>query len=178
MLETGTLGLILFGSLVFLIASFLMGDYHMDTGDVGGHSADFGNSHQGVTTSELFNLRNLALLAAGYSAASIIAGNADYGPFWVNIAGVCGALIMVVIGIWLFRVIRRQESNSITNNTDFVGRTAIVTSGIPEQGFGEITLRNRFGVSTSLNAKSKGPLIPAGTEVKITAVNGNIATVQ
>lgn len=177
-LETTTLGWLLAGSLVFLIVSVFIGDHHVEAGgDVSHEAGSGGGTHHGVTTSELFNFRNLALLAAGFSAASIIARNADYGTLGTNAAGIAGALVMFALGVWLFRVVRRQESNSITSNADLTGKTATVTTSIPAQGFGEITLRNAQGVSVSLNAKSRGSAIPAGSEVNITAVAGNIATV-
>lgn len=172
--ETSTLGWILFTSLVYLAMSFLIGDIDSDVGH--GHMGFAGDTDHGVTTSELFNFRNLALLAAGFSATSIIAKNAHYGEIVVNVVGICGALAMVTIGVWLFRVIRRQESNSITSNASLVGKVAVVTTSIPEQGFGEITLRNALGVSASLTARSKSTVI-AGSEVKIIAVAGNIVTV-
>lgn len=179
MFEMSTLSLILFGSLAFLIASFFIGDHHLDTGgDIGHGGADSGgDTHQGISTSELFSPRSLALLAAGFSAASIIARNAGYGDIGTNIAGLFGAVIMVGFGIWLFRVIRRQESNSTTSVTDLVGKTAVVTTSIPEGGFGEITLQNARGTSTSMSAKSQNR-ISAGASVRITAVSGNIATVN
>jgi|SRR3989344_1431551 len=178
--ETSTLALILFASMVFLIVGAFLGDHHVDVGgDVGHGDAGFGgDTHHGVTTSELFNFRNLALLAAGYSATSIIARNANFGELATNVSGIGGALVMVAFGVWLFRIIRRQESNSITSNTDLVGKTAFVTISIPEQGYGEITLRNALGASTSLTAKSTGRAIRTGSEVSITAVSGNIATVN
>lgn len=182
-LETGTLGWLLFGALIFFIVSALMGDHvgdhSVEIGSDAGHGGTGfgGDTHYGVTYSELFSIRNLALLVAGFSAASILARNAHLGQLGTNVAGVCGAFGMVVIGIWLFRIIRRQESNSITRNTDCVNKIAVVTTSIPEQGFGEITLRNALGVSTSINAKSRGSAIQAGSEVKIVAVSGNIATV-
>lgn len=179
MFETSTLVWILFGSLVFIVASAFMGDHQVDTsGDIGHSGFDSGGDiHQGVTTSELFSPRNLALLAAGFSAASIIARNMGYGEFGTNIAGLCGAVAMVAFGIWLFRFIRSQESNTTTSSTDLVGKTAVVTTSIPEGGFGEITLQNARGTSTSMSAKSQ-TRISAGSSVRIAAVSGNIATVN
>lgn len=180
MLETATLGWILFGSLVFIGVSAFLGDHHVEIGgDIGHGGVGFGgDTHHGVTTWEIFNFRNLALLAAGFSAASIIARNADVGEFGTNLAGLGGAIVMLAVGVWLFRVIRRQESNSITSTADLVGKAASVTVGIPQHGLGEISVLNAQGVTTSLSAKTKGEeIIPVGTEVKIVAVAGNTATV-
>lgn len=180
-LETATLVWILFGAVVFIILSAFTGDHHVDVGgDVGHGGMDAGSgTHHGVTTSELFSIRNIALLAAGFSGASIIARNADVGVIGTNIAGICGAFIMVAGGIWLFRVVRRQESNSIISNVSLVGKTAMVTTTIPEDGYGEVALGNDHGVSVSLTARSSdGSMIRTGAQVKIAAVAGNIATVN
>ena len=180
MLATSTLGWILFGSMVFLVVSALLGGHHdMDTGghDIGGGHVD-GSTHHGVTTSELFNIHNLALLAVGFSAFSIIARNVGVGELETNLAGIAGAVIMFFVGVYFFRMIRKQEGNSITSNTDLIGKTAIVTVGIPSNGYGEISLQNTLGAATSLTAKTVGTAIAQGSEVRITAVSGNTATVN
>jgi membrane protein implicated in regulation of membrane protease activity len=173
MLATSTLGWILFGSMAFLIASALLGGHH----DMGGGDVD-GSTHHGVTTSELFNLRNLALLAVGFSGCSIIARNVGVGEFETNLAGVAGAVAMFLVGVYFFRMIRKQEGNSITSNIDLIGKTAVVTVGIPSNGYGEISLQNTLGAATSLTAKTVGIAIAQGSEVRITAVSGNTATVN
>ncbi|MDP1690010.1 MAG: NfeD family protein [bacterium] len=151
----------------------------MDTSghDMGGGDVD-GSTHHGVTTSELFNLRNLALLAVGFSAFSIIARNVGVGELATNLAGVAGAVVMFLVGVYFFRMIRKQEGNSITSNTGLIGKTAVVTVGIPPNGYGEIALQNTMGAATSLTAKTIGVAIAQGTEVRITAVSGNTATVN
>lgn len=173
-LETSTLGWLLFASLVFLVVSALMGDHHADGGGDVGHGGDAQHS---IITSELFNIRNLALLFAGFSAASLIARNANVGEFGTNIAGICGAFALVAFGTLLFRTIRRQESNSIMSNTGLVGKNATVTTSIPEIGYGEIVLQNASGVATTLVAEASGKAISQGTKVSIVAVSGNYATV-
>ena len=85
---------------------------------------------------------------------------------------------MFLVGVYFFRMIRKQEGNSITSNTNLVGKTAIVTVSIPSNGYGEITLPNTLGAATSLTAKTAGTAIAQGSEVRITAVSGNIATVN
>ncbi len=179
-LDTTTLGWLLFGSLVFLVISALMGDHHVEAGGDAGHGGmdSGGDTHHGVTTSELFNFRNLALLCAGFSAACILARNAGYSEVVANLSGIGGGVVMAALGIWLFRIVRGQESNSITSNSALVDQVASVTTSIPEQGFGEITLRNEQGVAVSLTAKSNGIAINAGSAVKITAIAGNTATVS
>lgn len=178
MFATSTFGWILFGSMAFLITSALLGGHHdVDTGhDVDGGDVD-GSTHHVVTTSELFNLRNLALLAVGFSGCSIIARNMGLGELETNLAGIAGAVVMFLLGIYFFRMIRKQEGNSITSNTDLVGKSAVVTVSIPSNGYGEISLQNAFGAATSLTAKTVGIAIAQGSEVRITAVSGNTATV-
>ncbi len=178
MFATSTFGWILFGSMVFLIASALLGGYHdVDTGhDVGGGGVD--GTHHGVTTSELFNPRNLALLAVGFSGCSIIARNVGLGELGTNLTGIAGAAVMFLVGVYFFRMIRKQEGNSISSSTDLVGKIAVVTVGIPLNGYGEISLQNTFGAATSLTAKTVGTAIAQGSEVRIAAVSGNTATVN
>ncbi|MBI4068415.1 NfeD family protein [Candidatus Kaiserbacteria bacterium] len=176
--ETSTLAWVLAGSLLFLLVSALLGGHH-DVDALGDCGLDFGTdgSHDGVTTSEIFNFRNLALLAAGFSAVSLLARNMGAKDPAVYLWGIAGGVLMITVGVWLFRVVRRQEASSVTSNQKLIGHVAFVTVAIPEKGFGEISLRNVAGVATALPARSDTGAIATGFEVKITAVAGNIATV-
>jgi membrane protein implicated in regulation of membrane protease activity len=174
------LGWILFASVAMLAISVVMGDHHFEIGGDAGHGgADMGGDIQhGISMSEILNLRSLALLGVGFSAATMLAQNSGFGISWSYLTGIIGAICFIALGVFLFRLIRNQESNSITTNKSLVGGTAKVVSSIPQNGLGEIILRNELGAAVSLSATTNGADIKSGVAVKILAVSGNLATVE
>ena len=73
-----------------------------------------------------------------------------------NVAGVGGAIVMFLVGVYFFRMIRKQEGNSITSNTNLVGKTVIVTVSIPSNGYGEIKYTEYFGRSNKSDRENGG----------------------
>lgn len=165
---------VLAGSVVFFLLSHLfdMGD-HGDAG--GGHDHDGGG---GAFTTDLLTLRNLFLFGVGYGAIGAIARYLGAGPLGSNLWGCSAGVLMAIMGALLYRTLRNQQSNTLDNNSNLVGKQAHVTTAIPEGGRGEITTTNRFGARVCLIAQSSDGPIAENSIVEVTSVVGNTATVK
>ena len=172
--QIGIFLVILVACLVFFMLSAVFG------GDTSGADADvMGGDHDGVVfTSNVLTIRNFFLFGVGFGASGVIATYLGSGGFAASIWGVGAGVVMVIVGVWFYSLVRRQESNTVANPAILVGKHAVVTTPIPDGGRGEIMTSNEFSATVHLAAQSPSGAVPTGTEVVVVSVVGNVATVQ
>ena len=161
---------------MFFFISMLFGADHGDLG--GGHDHGGGEGDGDGFMTDLFTLRNIFLFGVGFGAIGYIARYLGAGPIGSSIAGIIAGLLMAVFGAWLFRVLREQQSNSVTSLETLVGKSARVTTTIPKEGRGEIATVNEHGVNVTMSAQSSDEAIMENVNVTILSVVGNTATVK
>ncbi len=167
---------ILVGCFVFFLVSLIFGMDHGELGgghDHGGHDGD----GDGFMT-DLFTLRNIFLFGVGFGALGSIANAYGAGPLVSSFAGTVAGVLMAVFGAWLFRLLRKQQANSVTSLETLVGTSARVTTTIPKGGRGEIATINEHGVNVTMSAQSSDEAIMENVNVTILSVVGNTATVK
>ena len=132
----------------------------------------------GVATSNFLTLRNIFLFGVGFGSAgaisSYLGNNTLISSFW----GVGAGVLMAIVAAWLYRVVRRQESNTVANHESLEGQHARVITSIPENGFGEVSAFNQFGATVNLAAQSQDGATPVGSSVEIVTIAGNTAIVK
>ncbi|WP_114559529.1 NfeD family protein [Desertihabitans aurantiacus] len=108
---------------------------------------------------------------AGALAYDLSGGSVGIGIVVGLLAGVAmGALVAVGT-----RFLRKEENDSTVRTASLVGRACSVSTPIPADGYGEVTLV-AAGHITRLNARAAAP-IPVGANVTITAILSATAVV-
>jgi membrane protein implicated in regulation of membrane protease activity len=166
---------VLGGSFLFFVISLIFG---MEHGDMGGHDSGGHDGGEGGFATDLFTLRNIFLFGVGYGALGFIARYLGAGPLGSNLWGCLAGAIMAFFGAWLFRALKSQQSNTITNLDTLIGKSANVITAIPEGGRGEIETANAFGTRVHMPAQSSDGAIAEHTTVEIVNIVGNTATVK
>lgn len=166
--------LILAGCLLFfvLIASF--------GGDASGGDADAGvggHDDGGIFTSNILAVRNLFLFGAGFGAGGAIATYLGCGVVASSAWGIGVGVCMVVVVVWFYALVRRQQSNTVSSPEALVGKHAVVVTEIPENGIGEISATNEYGALVYIVARTRSGEISIGEKVIVKSVEGHTATV-
>ena len=180
-------------SAIFVLATSLGGDHHGDGTDIShdtadfddaghghGHSAHHGDGHEGSVTSDVFTFRTLFLFGTGFGGAGLIASLLGFNAGFSSLVGVGFGVFMAWIGIALFRLIRGQQSNTLTSLHWLENTEANVVTSIPPGGYGEIAARDQQGALCYLPAKlvTEDMRIAAGTKVEVVSIAGNTAVVR
>ena len=170
------------------VVSFLMGSGHDADGDGHfDHIDHFGSDHSpgnpdgghgGVTVSQIFSIRNIFAFLAGYGAAGILALQAGLSGPWSAVVGLIAGVLFAYIIFMVYRVLGKQQSNSMPSLVRLAGKRAVVVTPIPLDGLGEIRLNNEYGVSTTLPARAEGKPFPADASVIVVSVDAGTATVK
>jgi len=182
----------LFGVVISGISLFFSGDDADDAdggdgdgdhdSDSGGGDAD-GESDMGMASFHginmgLLSLRGLCLLAVGLGGVGFVVQLHTGKVFFSTAAGIASGYVFAIGILYLLRIFKSQQSNSLVDHNQAVGQQAVVTLGIPENGLGEIRTvisgSEVYKTATSNDGKS----IPAGTRVKIDSVSSGSAVVS
>lgn len=107
------------------------------------------------------------LAAFGFGAA-LIMFSTGAGATTGALGGLASGVVIGGIALLMMRALVNMPTDASMNSTDLVGATAVVVTRIPDDGFGEVTVRHA-GQLHKLNARAGEPL-PAGTTVEISAV--------
>jgi hypothetical protein len=167
---------VLVASVLFFVFSILAGvDAYGDADVV--QTPDGGDGHAAVSWN-ILSFRNLFLFGIGFGAVGFLSTKAGYGVATSVAGGIAAGAVIAAIGVWFFRLISSQESNTVTDPAELVGRKASVTTAIPAAGLGEVLAVNEHGTQVSLFAQSNGTAILGGTRVVIVAAAGDRVTVR
>ena len=137
--------------------------------DVGGHDMD----HDGAGLS----LLAIAAFVSAFGAFGLIGMGLEAGIGGSLIIALAGGVVFGGLGQAFFVYILSPTTNSIVNQGTLTGMVAEVTTPIPENGMGQVTLvvmgsRVTYGARTHNNAP-----LARGTEVRIEKIIGSVATV-
>src|SRR5215831_2953149 len=147
---------IMVGSMMFFAVSMIFGFDGSGDADVAGaghvfSGGDGAASDGGHAVSwNVFSLRNLFLFGSGFGAVGFLAMINGYGVKTAASGGLAAGVLIAGVGMWFFRLIASQESNTVTDLARLVGRRANVVSAIPVDGMGEIVTVNEYGTRVSV----------------------------
>ena len=137
-------------------------------------------SHQGFMAGlKLFTLRNMVAFICMFGWTGIVMIEYDASKIATCFVSLLvGCFSMVMMGIFMRFVYSMQASGNI-DESQFIGKGAIVYIPIPEKGKGIGKIN--FTIGTRLEerqAMSNGSAIPVGTTVKTISYSNNIFTVE
>jgi hypothetical protein len=154
-------GFIVIGAvgLAIVVLSLLLGDILDGVFDA--FDIDFGG---GVLSAPVLG----SFLASFGFGAALIMFSTGAGATVGALGGLGSGLVVGGIAFLMMRALVDMPTDETMNSSDLVGATAIVVTRIPEDGFGEVTVRHS-GQLHKLNARAASAL-PAGTQTEVTAV--------
>ncbi|MFA9447176.1 NfeD family protein [Egicoccus sp. AB-alg6-2] len=107
------------------------------------------------------------LASFGFGAALIIY-TTDAGAAIGALGGLGSGIVVGGIALVMMRSLLNMPTDETVTTTGLTGAPGIVITTIPEQGFGEVTIRHH-GSQNKYNARALTS-IPAGSPVRVTAV--------
>lgn len=143
-------------------------------GDGGGHDGHVEgptHHHPIVSAAEVFSIQSLAAFAGAFGWAGLIARE-SLGSVAGTAAGLVAGAAMSGTVIWVFRQIRKLESDGTITMSDLLGEEGTVYVGVPERGrgMGQVRVQTR-GMERIVNATSRDAAISTGGRVLVVAAS-------
>lgn len=167
------------GMLITVFSLIFGGHDHGDFGhgDIGHevHGEHGGESQQGPG---VFSLKGMALFAVGFGALAFIVMYYTNQILTACVSGLGFGWVFAAICMAGYRILIRQQSNSLVKSEEAIGLTGEITTTIPAGGLGEVRL-TIDGVSMTKTAScSAGETIPTGALVLVKRVSGASVLVE
>lgn len=137
--------------------------------DVGGH--DFDGDSSGMS------MLAIAAFISAFGAFGLAAVGFNADPLASFVIATLGGIVFGGLGQVFFLVILSPTTSAVVNQSRLTGMIAEVTTPVPENGVGQISLVVQGSrVNYSARAYNNQPL-SRGTEVRIEKIIGSVATV-
>jgi len=107
------------------------------------------------------------LASFGFGAALIVYSTGVSGALGA-VGGLVSGLVVGGIALVMMRSLVNMPTDETVSTSGLTGEPGIVITSIPQDGFGEVTIRHH-GSQHKYNARALEP-IPAGAPVRVTAV--------
>lgn len=152
-------------------------DADHDSGHADGGAETAISAFQGVNLGML-SLRGICLLSVGLGGIGFLVQVYTGKVLFSTVSGLLSGYVFAFAILYLLRVFRSQQANSLLDHSGAVGGQAVVTVSIPERGPGEIRVviadKEVYKTATS----SDGTPIRAGSLVRVVSVGGGSAVVS
>ncbi len=160
--------------MIIVLFSLVFGGH--DHGDFGhgdiGHDAQGDHGGESQPGPGVFSLKGIALLAVGFGAIAFIVMYYTNQILVACISGLAIGWVFAFICMAGYRILIRQQSNSLIKSEDVIGQTGQVTTTIPAGGLGEVRLTVDGTAMTKMASAPDGEAIPTGTLVMVRRVSG------
>lgn len=167
-------GIFAFG-MIFALFSLIFGGDHdggdADHGDVHGEDGD----DQGPG---FFSIRGISLFASGFGGIGFIVMYYTKKVLVASVSGLAFGWIFALLGLFMMRLMIRQQANSIIQPEQIVGIVGEVTTGIPDRGVGEVRLTVDGITMTRTASSTTGTGIRSGTTVRVVRSDGGTVSVE
>ncbi len=177
-------GIFLVG-VVFSMFSIIMGGHGESDHDFG-HDADHGDGHHGGDGHEsdsIFNVgilsvRGVALLSTGFGGVGFLV-HTSTGKLWFSsVVGLLSGYVFAFAVLYILKMFRAQQANSIVSMADAHGQVAMVSTSIPQNGAGEVRFVFAGQERVSMAFSDDGNPIPSGSSVRIERTSGGSVIVS
>ena len=158
---------------LFLLISLVFGEIfgHFEVGHDIGH--DIGHGGPGF-----FSVRGMAVFITAFGGCGAIGTYEGYGVFPSSGFGFAGGIAMATVVYFFARFLYGQQASSTTTSADLLGRTALVSVAIPENGMGQIRCLVGETMVDKLARSRDGNAIAGNAAVKIEEILGESVIVS
>ena len=130
------------------------------------------------TGPSIFSTRVISVFVMVFGGTGLMASANKMGPFASSGIGVACGVCCAFIFLMIFRWIHSQQSSSVLQSGDLVGKRGTIKTSIPAGGVGEVIIDN-VGQRITRSAKSAdGKEIEFSSSVVVREISGNLATVS
>lgn len=136
-----------------------------------------GGGLQGLSVA-VFSIRGMALLSTGFGGVGLVV---YLYTGKILFATVCGALFgygFAMLILYGLRIFKAQQSNSIISTEEAVGGTGIVTTSIPQGGYGQVRIVIDGVEMYKMSTSTTGDPIKEGSLVHVDRVTGGTLSVS
>jgi len=138
---------LILGLAIFVIAIFgdFATDFATDFGhDFGGHDFDSNDAADHVDHPGLFSLRTMSALFAGFGVSGLCAKLLlGWGVGGQLFLGFATGFALAALSYGIMYAFYSQQSPEMSDSSELIGKSAVVTTGIGSQGIGECRVDNR-----------------------------------
>lgn len=152
-------------SFLLVAGSFLFGGGHDDVGDHGGH--DVGHLHDGDASISFFSPRVIFTFTLGFGASGAIASVYGLKTHWSVLIGLGSGLVLATAAYYFMTLFYSQQSTSLIDTNNTLGKTAQVLTAIPPNGSGEVGLEVQGQYQVYLARCRGADAIPKGSRVRV-----------
>lgn len=149
------------------------GDVHVD----GDHDGGEGGGDQGFSVSVL-SVRGMSLLATGFGGVGLVVYLQSGKLVFSTIAGFVVGYGFAFLMLYLVRMLKKQQANSIISMDSAIGSKGVIVTSIPVGGLGEVRLVISGVQMTKMCVAKGGKAITSGTSVQVEGVNGGTIVVS
>ena len=154
--------------LIFLVASFVMGEVF----------DDFGFHDGGIDSHGFIDSRAVAIFVTSFGGFGAIGVQMGLGSAVSSMIGLASGLVLGGLVTLFGRFLQSQQASSSVGNAQLVGRTAQVTVMIPSGGIGQVSCRvGEERVEKLARSRDSVELKP-GMLVRIEEIAGDSAIVS
>jgi len=159
---------------LFLLISLVFGELFDVFGDFD-HDFDHDLSHGGPG---FFSTRVLSVFVTAFGGIGAIAMVRGYTVFGSSLIGLIGGAVLATPVYFLAHFLYSQQSSSLLQVTDLIGKTAQVTVGIPENSLGQIRCLLGESVIERTARSRDGQAIPLNSLVQVEEIIGESVVVS
>ena len=158
---------------LFLLISLVFGEIfgHFEFAHDIGH--DIGHGGPGF-----FSARGMAVFITAFGGCGAIGTYEGYGVFPSSFFGFGGGIAMATVVYFFARFLYGQQASSTTTSADLLGRTALVSVAIPQNGIGQIRCLIGETMVDKIARSRDGNSIATNAAVKIEEVLGESVIVS
>ena len=143
---------LILGLAVFAISIFGLVEHDFDFSGLGygidlDMTHDFDLGHQDIESHTdspgLFSIRTISAFLAGFGLGGILAKLVlEWGVGGQLLLGFVIALSLAAIAYFIMKLMYSQQGGALRDSSELVGKTAVVTTGVGNQGIGECRVEN------------------------------------
>lgn len=171
--------------LLFLIVTWLVGEIGDFFGGifdhdvhVGAHDVGFGNGGEIRVGPPLVDVRSVAAFVTGFGAVGYLLTYLGWNPYWAVLPAMGTGVVMSLASYGITVLLFRQQATSSYSPNDLIGQSAEVTTPIPTDGMGEVSLTFKGAYSHYAARSSDNQPLASGTRVQIVEFLGTTAVVS
>ena len=177
-----SLGLMIFFAIfafgmIFTLFSLIFGGEHDggDHGDIHGDAHGDGDDNQAPG---FFSIRGISLFATGFGALGFIVMYYTEKVLLASVSGLGFGWVFAFLGLFMMRMLIRQQANSMMRPEEMIGTLGEVTTGIPDHGVGEVRMTVDGVTLTRTASSTSGTAIRSGTIVRVVRSDGGTVSVE
>lgn len=148
--------------IIVTVISLIFGEFGIDTDD------EIGN----------FSVTNLSIFSTVFGGTGFLVHRMINQDVLISsIIAAASGIVVTAIFTSAIKMLKSNQANSLLTEDDYYASSGVISTTIPSNGIGEVTLKVRGTISSRPARGERGKPIERGTHVKVVRY-GDVVTVQ